>query len=264
MAKGFEECDGLTRNGLFQKFPLAFYESAEDERRRIERLKEEDPITLQDIVNTSRALVDLVKENDLEEVRRLVADAAEGEFLQVFVLQAFVHALKSASLEMVTAFVDWGVPLEKEDLSQSLHLVCEVTNRDNFSDAWRILQLLGDNCTALTINIPRTQDGWTPLCVACADACLPLCFKLLELQADPNAITRGNETPLALAKRRRDTDTEEQLQARDIIANMLQHYGGKERYKDALAQQFMPKPRKGLQGKVTSQPVSQTHTRFSA
>jgi len=282
MALGYEELfpgdSGAVRKGLFKKLPLAFIETPEQEVQRVERLKEEDPITLQDVVNTSSALVDYVKENDLEEVRRLVAESEEGEFLQVFVIQAFVHALKRSSLEMVTTLVDWGVPLENEQLAQSLHLVCEVTNRENFSDAWRIIQLLSESCSALNINTPRSEDGWTPLCVACSDACLPLCFKLLELKADPNVITRNNKTPLALARQRLDTDTEDTQEAREIIVNMLQSYGGQDRWQDALAQQYAPKPsQKRLQAarggssaepsggnQVETQAVGQTHTRFSA
>merc|ERR1712113_233836 len=120
-----------------------------------------------------------------------------GEFLQVFVLQAFVLALKSASLEMVQAMLRWGVPLHHDNLQQSVHLVCEITTRDNFSDAWRIIKSLvdGNGEGNIDIDTPRPMDGWTPLCVVCANACLPLAFKLLELRAGPNVITRTNEIP---------------------------------------------------------------------
>merc|ERR1740121_2931573 len=148
-----------------------------------------------------------------------------------------VLALKSASLEIVREFIAWGVPLRHEQLSQALHLVCEITNRDNFGGAWRNLQLLidGDGESKLDVNAPRMQDGWTPLCVACADACLPLAFKLLEMQADPNIITRSNLTPLALARQKREGDNEEQQEARGIISNMLRHHGAQQRWQDALA-----------------------------
>merc|ERR1712086_18496 len=143
------------------------------------------------------------------------------------VLQAFVLALKTGSLEIVKEMVNWGAPLSHSHLEQSLHLVCEITNRDNFSETWRIVQLLVDGNTEgkIDINAPRVADGWTPLCIACADACLPLAFKLLELDADPNVITRSNATPIAIVKYKRPDDNDEQQEARDIIANMLSHYG---------------------------------------
>merc|ERR1712039_94529 len=103
-----------------------------------------------------------------------------------------------------------GVPLHHEQFSQALHLVCEVANRDNFSDAWRIVQLLVEGSGEggkIDINMPRSYDGWTPLCIACADACLPMAFKLLELDADPNIITRNNETPAAIVSRKRPDDS---------------------------------------------------------
>lgn len=224
-------------NSNFRESPLAFIEEPEEERARVEGLRAEDPIALQDAVNTSQALVDAAKEGDLEEMRRVVADAEEGEFLQVFILQACVHALRAVSLEMTQQLVTWGAPLKHQALSQAIHLVCEVTTRDNFSDAWRIVQLLieGNANGGIDINMPRSVDGWTPLCVACADACLPLTFKLLELKADPNIITRSNDTPLSLAKGARKGDGEEQREARGIISNMLRSYGAQENWKDVLA-----------------------------
>ncbi|CAK0860704.1 unnamed protein product [Prorocentrum cordatum] len=260
----------------FRARPFAVRESCEAERARIERLRVDDPIELQDIFNTSTALVDAAREGDVEELRRVVADAEEGELLRPFVLKAFLEVLKRASLELVRDFVHGGLPVEElEELSQSLHIVCEVTNRDNFSDAWRIVQLLSQG--RLDINAPRSPDGWTPLCVACADACLPLVFKLIELEADPNVITRANMTPLALARERRDGDGEEQQEARGIISNMLRSYGAQENWKDALHRQKRPRAPKpavpagesvtvvGEDGtEIVSQTVSATHTRFAA
>mmetsp|Transcript_26236 Transcript_26236/g.39893 ORF Transcript_26236/g.39893 Transcript_26236/m.39893 type:complete len:262 (-) Transcript_26236:161-946(-) len=230
------------RNAAFKKYPLAFLESPQEEGERLQKLKLEDPIALQDAVNTSQALVEAVKEHSIDDVRSVVENAVEGEFLQVFVLQAVVLALKAASLEMVKVLYEFGAPFIHEKLQEALHLVCEVTNRDNFSDAWRILQLLidGDGEAKANINQPRSVDGWTPLCVACADACLPLAFKLLEMGADVNVITRNNDTPVSLAKHRRLDDNEEQKEARDIICNMLRHSGGQERWQDALSHSRKP------------------------
>jgi hypothetical protein len=238
----------------FAETPLAFFENAAEERARVERLRQEDPIAVQDAMNTSKALVEAVKEKDLEEVRAVVANAEEGEFLQVFVLQAFVLALKSVSLELVESMVKWGVPLHHEELSQSLHLICEVTNRDNFGDAWRIVQLLteGKGEGKIDINMPRSMDGWTPLCIACADACLPLAFKLLDMNADPNVITNSCDTPLSIVRQKKPDDSEEQQEARGIIANMLQQYGGKARWQDALQAQKRPAPK----SKPTTRPAS--------
>lgn len=260
----------------FTQHPLAFIEEPEEEAERLTRLHDEDPIALQDAVNTSRALVDAVKAGDLEEMQNVVENAEEGELLQVFTLQAFVLALKSASLSTVKTLVNWGVPLGHENLSQAIHLVCEVTTRNNFSDAWRIVQLLvdGNSEGRIDINTPRVADGWTPLCIACADACLPLAFKLLEFKADPNVVTRSNATPLALAKLKRPDDTEEQREARGIIANMLQEYGAQESYRDSLKAARFPKKRPEPKAeviteaedgsKMVQQVLSNTHTRFSA
>ena len=65
-------------------------------------------------------------------------------------IQAFLLALKASSLEMVQQFVDWGMPLGSSPLSQALghvacerfealHVVCELVDRENFSNSWRIL-----------------------------------------------------------------------------------------------------------------------------
>lgn len=261
---------------IFREKPLAFLEEANEEQERIQRLRREDPITLQDAFNTSRALVDAVKAGDIEEMQSVVANAEEGEFLQVFVLQAFVMALKSGSLTMVKEMVNWGMPVGHSQLSQAVHLICEITNRDNFSDTWRIAQLLidGNSEGKIDINTPRVSDGWTPLCIACADACLPLAFKLLDLDADPNTITRSNATPLAIVKIKRKDDSEEQLEARVIIANMLRHYGGEENWKEALRKSKVPKrkvvPKEAVVSETVDgdfleqQAVSKNHTRFAA
>lgn len=260
----------------FRQRPLAFIEEAEEEQERLQRYRREDPISLQDAFNTSRALVDAVKEGDVEEMQSIVDNAEEGEFLQVFVLQAFVLALKSGSLAVVKELVNWGVPLCHSQLSQAIHLVCEITNRDNFSDTWRIVQLLTDGNSEgkMDVNTPRVSDGWTPLCIACADACLPLAFKLLELDADPNVITRSNATPLAIVKIKRPDDNEEQKEARGIIANMLRHYGGQENWRSALQKAKLPQKKAAKQEEVitetddgetiTQQAVSKNRTRFSA
>lgn len=266
----------------FNKFPLAFVEEAAEEQQRLHRLRTEDPIALQDALNTSRAFVDAVKEGDVEEMQSIVANAEEGELLQVFTMQAFMLALKRASLPVVKELVNWGMPVNHPQLSQSIHLVCEVTNRDNFSDAWRIVQLLidGNYEGKIDINSPRVGDGWTPLCIACADACLPLAFKLLELEADPNVITRSSTTPLGLVKQKRADDSEEQKEAREIIANMLRHYGAVENWKEALSKARRPKKKEEPQAEtvvatedggllpggdtIVQQTISKTQTRFSA
>ncbi|CAK9017403.1 unnamed protein product [Durusdinium trenchii] len=180
--------------------PMFFIEDAEADVARLKQLQADDPIAWQDALNTSRALVEAVKENDVDELRRVVANADEGELIQ------------------------------------ALHLVCELVDRENFSNSWRILKTLkeGNAFGAIDINTPRSSDGWTPLCIACADACLPLAFKLLELNADPNVITRSNDTPLSLAKRGQPEDNEEQREARGIISNMLRSYGAQDSYKDVL------------------------------
>merc|ERR1719352_838937 len=178
---------------------------------------------------------------------------------------------------MVKALVNWGVPLSHTQLSQALHLVCEITNRDNFSDAWRIVKLLTDGNTEgkISINQPRIGDGWTPLCVACADACLPLVFKLLELDADPNAITRHNKTPLALAREKRKDDDDEQREARGIISNMLRSHGAEENVRDVLRRARRPAPKAKPEAEVVTedpddgsrivqQAINKNHTRFSA
>jgi hypothetical protein len=256
--------------------PLAFVEDEKQEQERILRLRKEDPIALQDVLNTSRALVDAVKAGDIEEMQSIVANAQEGEFLQAFTMQAFVLALKSASLAIVKELVNWGVPVGNSQLTQAIHLVCEITNRDNFSDTWRIVKLLvdGNSEGKIDINEPRLGDGWTPLCVACADACVPLVDKLLEFDADPNAITRSNATPISLAKQKRSDDTDEQRESRGIIVNMLRFHGGEEKWSDALRKMRKPKIKKEPGAEVVKdlgdgrtavhQAMGKTHTRFSA
>lgn len=275
----------------FAMRPLAFVEDAEQEKHRIMRLRREDPIAVQDAVNTSRALVDGVRELDLEELQSVVANAQPGEFLQFFILHAFLLAVKSVSLPIVKALVNWGTPIEHEELALALHAVCEATTRENFSDAWRIVQLLvdGNGRQRMDVNTPRPTDGWTPLCIACADACVPLAAKLLEMRADPNVITRKNETPLALAKVTRPSDTAEQQEGRSILANMLVHHGAQESWRDALKVARLPPVRTAKQTSaatgqdaepigagameiveqdpdrtVVAEVVSATHTRFSA
>eukprot|EP00434_Breviolum_minutum_P040486 symbB.v1.2.035977.t1/scaffold4963.1/size32391/1 len=145
----------------FSDAPMFFKEDAEADVARLKQLQRDDPIAWQDAVNTSRALVESVKDNDIEELRRVVANADEGELIQAFTIQSFVMALKASSLEMVQQFVDWGMPLQSPSLSQVLHLVCELVNRENFSSSWRILKVLAEgNCYgALDINTPRSSDG---------------------------------------------------------------------------------------------------------
>jgi len=260
----------------FKELPLSFIESPAEERSRLGELQKEDPIALQDVLNTSQALVQAARLGDLEELHSVIENAEAGELLHAFVLQAFVVALKNVSLETVKALVRWGVPLDHDSLAQSLHLVCELTTRNNFSDAWRIVEVLinGNSEVKMSIDQPRIPDGWTPLCVACADGCLPLAFKLLDLGADPNVITRQNKTPIALAKQKREDDTAEQREGRGIIVNMLQDSGGQESWRDALAAQTRPGGKRApaepvvhqkVDGSdVIEQKVSQTHTRFSA
>merc|ERR1712118_601376 len=109
--------------------------------------------------------------------------------------------------------------------------------RETFSKTWRIVKALteGNESGGIHIDTPRMHDGWTPLCVACADACVPLSFKLLEMKADANVITRRNETPLLLAKRKNDKDTPEISEARNILTNMLKDYGAQSSVGGVLA-----------------------------
>jgi len=258
----------------YAEAPLAWIEDPNMELERIRSLRVDDPIGFQDAMNTSRAFVDAAKQNDLQELRRVVEDSEQGELLQPFVLQAFVLSIKATSLEIVEQMVAWGLPLHCEQLSQSLHLVCELVDRENFSNAWRILKLLveGNSEGGIHINIPRSMDGFTPLCVACANACLPLAFKLMEMQADPNVITRENDTPIALARRILPHDTEEQTEARGIIANMLRSYGAQDTWREALKMQART-PNQGYprsikmpsqeEEEVVAQPISSTHTRYT-
>lgn len=249
----------------FAEQPLAFVEDEDEERERLLQLKEDDPIALQDVVNTSRALVDAAKAIDLEELRSVVSNAQPGELLQSHVAQAVFHALQATSLDLLQQLISWGVPLRQERLLHSLHFVCEITSRDNFSDTWRILQLLteGNENGGISINTPRLQDGWTPLCVACSNACLPLTFKLLEMRADPNIITRSNETPLALVKKQHDNDSEEQMESRGIIFNMLRHHGAMESWKEVLTMTRTSAVAQQAAAKTAAIAQGATHTRWA-
>lgn len=249
----------------FAEQPLAFVEDEDEERVRLLQLKEDDPISLQDVVNTSRALVDAAKAIDLEELRSVVSNAQPGEFLQSHVAQAVFHALQATSLDLLQQLISWGVPLRQERLLHSLHFVCEITSRDNFSDTWRILQLLteGNENGGICINTPRLQDGWTPLCIACSNACLPLTFKLLEMRADPNIITRSNETPLALVKKQHDNDSEEQMESRGIIFNMLRHHGAQESWKEVLTLTRTSPVAQQAAAKTAAIAQGATHTRWA-
>lgn len=226
----------------FAKHPLAPIEDEAEERERLKLLREDDPIAIQDIFNTSAALVEAVKNHDIKEVRQIVQDAERGEFLQGHVFQAFMLALREPDLEMVKLFVAWGVPLDYPQYAESQQFLAEVVNRKNFSDATRIMELLhkgNDTMGArLDIDTPRTKDSFTALCIGCDQACLPLVFKLLEMGASPNTITRNDETPMSLALRARASDSEEQKEARPIIANMLREAGGKQDSKSALQALF--------------------------
>lgn len=206
---------------------MAFTEESEEEHARLTKYKEEDPIALQDALNTSQAFVQAVRDGDVEELKRVVEDAEEGEILQGFAAQALIIAVKKADLDIVEKLVGWGLPLHYPDMQQAIHLACEITNRENFSKTWRIVKALneGNESGGIHLDTPRIGDGWTPLCVACADACVPLAFKLLEMKADANVITRRSETPLGLARRKKPEDTEETKEARNILTNMLKDYG---------------------------------------
>jgi hypothetical protein len=223
----------------FRKQPLFFIETQEEERERVEALRQEDAIALHDVINTSKALVEAVRHNDIAELRNVVDGAEVGEFLQVFVLQAMVVALKETMFDIVKQMVEWGLDLGHDQLHQSLHLVCEVTTPENFSNAWRIIQALvvGSSKGSIHIDTPRTHDGFTPLCVACDLACIPLVYKLLELGADPNVITRDSETPIAISRRSRPNENEEQQHDRKIVVEMLRKEGGKDKWQDALKTQ---------------------------
>merc|ERR1712072_263550 len=148
-----------------------------------------------------------------------------------------IIAVRKANLEVVEKLVGWGLPLKHSDMDMALHLACEVTNRENFSKTWRIVKALteGNDDGGIHIDTPRVGDGWTPLCVACSDACVPLAFKLLEMKADANVITRRNETPLLLARRPHSRDTDETKEARNILSNMLKDYGAQDSASGVLA-----------------------------
>lgn len=243
----------LADEQAFKEHPLAPIEDEQEERARLRRLKEEDPIAVQDILNTSAALVDAAKRHDLKDAKRIVQDAIRGEFLQFQVFQAFMLALQTPDLEMARLFVGWGVPLDHPQYAESQHILAEAVNRTNFSDATRIMELLhkgNDLGARLDVDMPRRVDSFTALCIGCKQACLPLVFKLLEMRAQSNTITKTDETPLSLALSGATKDeNDEQREARPIIAAMLREAGGKPDAKAAL--QAMLAPRKPV---VSAQP----------
>lgn len=58
-----------------------------DEKPRLAKLKEEDPIALQDAFNTSEAFLNACKADDLPELQRIMANAVKEDFLQYYVIQ---------------------------------------------------------------------------------------------------------------------------------------------------------------------------------
>merc|ERR1711935_1295690 len=103
-------------------------------------------------------------------------------------------------------------------------------------------------------------------------ACLPLAFKLGEMEADPNVVTRANETPISLTKIFRPEDTEHEKEARAVIVNMLRSYGGADSWHEAIQRAKIPKarPRRGPEtsmkgedgSEIVSQAIDKKHTRF--
>merc|ERR1719456_1438775 len=183
---------------------LAVTESTDEQNARLKQLRADDPISYQDAKITSSAFLQAVKDEDLEETKRIVKDAYPEELLHQPVALALLIAVSRTDLPFI---------------------LVEATEKENFAAAVGILQLLKKN--DWDIDEPRQSDGFTPLSIACARAHAPLAYVLVQHGAHVNVSARRGETPLKLAQTERPDDDEAKREARVLIANMLSSYGAK-------------------------------------
>merc|ERR1719159_332021 len=204
---------------------LAVTETTEEQIARLKELRADDPISYQDAKVTSSAFLQAVKEEDLEETKRIVKDAYPEELLHQPVALALMIAVSRTDLPFVEFFIEQGLTGHWPGVSIAFHILVEVTEKENFAAAVGILQLLKKN--DWDIDEPRQSDGFTPLSIACARAHAPLAYVLVQHGAHVNVSARRGETPLRIAQTERDDDDETMREARVLIANMLSSYGAK-------------------------------------
>lgn len=190
------------RDGVMTKFAN---QTCAEERERVLALEKEDPITVQEIVVTSRAFVDACSSGDTAEAKRIVNDAEDDELLQAYCYIAFEKALRNAHFEIIKLFIlEWGLPLQDHEMGlKACHICVEAVSAtpSSFRNIIEILRLFFSGHFGISVDTPRPKDGWTALCAACAAGEVAVACKLIQGGANVNSITRDNETPLSLANR---------------------------------------------------------------
>jgi hypothetical protein len=204
---------------------LAVTETTEEQLARLKEVRLDDPIAYQDAKVTSAAFLEAAKDEDFEELKRIVKDAYPEELLHQPVALAFLIAVRRVDLQFVEFFIEQGLTGHWPGVSIAFHVLVESTEKENFAAAVGILQLLKKN--DWDIDEPRQSDGFTPLSIACARAHAPLAYVLVQHGAHVNVSARRGETPLRIVQTERDDDDETQREARPLIANMLSSYGAK-------------------------------------
>jgi hypothetical protein len=204
---------------------LAVTETTEEQLARLKEVRLDDPIAYQDAKVTSAAFLEAAKDEDFEELKRIVKDAYPEELLHQPVALAFLIAVRRVDLQFVEFFIEQGLTGHWPGVSIAFHILVEATEKENFAAAVGIIQLLKKN--GWDIDEPRQSDGFTPLSIACARAHAPLAYVLVQHGAHVNVSARRGETPLRIAQTERDDDDDTKRDARVLIANMLSSYGAK-------------------------------------
>eukprot|EP00743_Colponemidia_sp_Colp-15_P001244 GILK01001366.1.p1 GENE.GILK01001366.1~~GILK01001366.1.p1 ORF type:complete len:278 (-),score=56.96 GILK01001366.1:80-913(-) len=177
--------------------PFALYESLAAQQQRLKALEEDDPITLQDCMNTGVALIDAAKRGDLHELQRVVKNAYKGELLFWHISKAFHAACAGMHLTTVQFMVEGGLDLTQSTFDDSIHRIIEAKTiglNNSDEDARAIISYLVSK--KMDINQPRKDDWWTCLHVAANARHLSSVRLLVDLGADVNAVAKNDRMPL--------------------------------------------------------------------
>ncbi|EEY58272.1 uncharacterized protein PITG_00916 [Phytophthora infestans T30-4] len=169
-----------------------------DEMKRLEKLRERDPESAENLVANGKLLVDFVRNGNLRALQCAAEHLGEGQMLIFYAVRMFREACAGRRMDILQFMLLNGFDLQQSYMRDILHSVIENVDSPQSAEAVQpLIRFLLD--AGVDVNWQRKADLYTALHVACCKNLYPIAYLLVLYGADVNAIAADDSMPLVCA-----------------------------------------------------------------
>lgn len=201
---------------------------------RLQRLQEDNPRYIKELMHRGEVLNFLAQHGNLREIQGAVRGFKPGDLLSWFVVNMFKTSMSAGHAHIVEYMLKNGFSVRHVGIQTLFHDYAKEGSGWDLRTCHSLLEAGYD------VDTSSRGEYLTPLHVACQFSRLPLVQLFLHHGADVNAVAKGGVTPLKLALAAAAADPRDFKDSKKIVM-LLQAKGAKESWRSQAKSDVKPK-----------------------